>query len=123
MQVHATTETAVSAEIERAVSEWPALTYGLLGAAALLAAVLWMIPAPQGPGHPLPEDSLSEARAVAATQQLRGELEAYRWAKGAYPQSLTALKGRDGWGLALIPLDQYSYSRSGRGYRLRRLIP
>ena len=59
----------------------------------------------------------------ALRRTLRAELEAYRWARGAYPPALTALRGRNGHRLATVPLDQYSYARSGTGYRLQRLAP
>ncbi len=101
----------------------PLLGYAILGLCGLLAAALFRVPAAQPEDHPLPLSSLAQARAAAATDRVRVALEAQRWAAGAYPESLDELAEDRARLLATVPLDRYSYTRSGEGYRLSRSLP
>jgi hypothetical protein len=99
--------------------------YAVLGASALLAAVLWLAPTPRGdrePSWPIPVAGLDEVRREITTDRLRTALEVHRWAEGGYPESLEELRARQARLLATVPLDRYSYSRLEHGYRLRYVL-
>jgi hypothetical protein len=101
-----------------------ALAYAVLAVLAGLAALLLQLPGP-GPAADFPIDpqGLHDARGAASEERLRAALEVYRWASGGYPESLDALGAGSGASLAPLAGDRYSYSRSDRGYTLRRLFP
>ncbi|MCP4003292.1 MAG: DUF4388 domain-containing protein [bacterium] len=123
IRIDSTSAKARAGRVEHSVSERPLLTVAVLGLAAILAGILWTVPELLERTHPIPADSLRNARIAATTLRLEAELESYRWAEGAYPQSLTALRGRGRQSLATVQLDHYSYARSETGFRLRRILP
>lgn len=90
----------------------------LLGIILLLATGLCLLPAPQPRGFPLPSAGVFESRTQMELDRVRTALDAQRWASGSYPESLAELPGRWEPLLAPVPLDRYSYSRSGPRYRL-----
>ncbi|HTO52065.1 MAG TPA: DUF4388 domain-containing protein [Myxococcota bacterium] len=100
----------------------PIAALALLVVSAVLAVALFLTKPPPHPGRPLPSDPVAELREGAATERIQAALEAHRWARGQYPDSLDALHD-DGALLAAVPLDRYSYQRSPDGYRLWRIRP
>ena len=94
---------------------------GVLGLAATLAAALWTVPPAEVSSYPVPADALREARAAAAADRVRLELEASRWNEGKYPQTLYELA--EGPSLAPISADRYIYAPLDRGYALYPLLP
>ncbi|MBW2280289.1 MAG: DUF4388 domain-containing protein [Deltaproteobacteria bacterium] len=90
----------------------------LLGVILLLAIGLCLLPAPEPRGFPLPSAGVFESRTQTELDRVRAALDAQRWASGTYPESLAELPARWQPLLAPVPLDRYSYSRSGPRYRL-----
>jgi hypothetical protein len=90
----------------------------LLFVVMLLAAGLCLLPAPEPRGFPLPSPGIFESSTQAQLDRIRAALDAHRWAEGSYPETLEELSGRWEPLLAPVPLDRYSYSRSGPRYRL-----
>lgn len=88
----------------------------ILAGGLALAVVLLALPVPQLRGLPIPAAGLSDAREAAELERLRASLEAYRWAKGRYPERLEELGEMAG--LAADSGDRYSYRRFEGGYRL-----
>jgi len=107
---------------ERPADRPPIAAIALLAVSAALAVALFLAKPRPEPGRPLPGDPVAELRESAATERLRAALEAHRWARGSYPDSLDALRD-SGALLAAVPVDRYSYSRSPDGYRLWRIRP
>jgi hypothetical protein len=104
----------------RAVAPAATWTRGvwILLAAGLMAAALFVVPAPASRSHPLPRAGLFQARSAVELERVRIALEAHRWRMGNYPESLEVLRqGRDDF-LAALPLDRYSYARGEGGYTL-----
>lgn len=91
--------------------------------AAALAALLWSLDPPVGTDHPIPVDTLREARERVTADRLRYELEARRWADGRYPEALAPPAGPLDSFLAPITPDRYIYARLDAGYRLERVLP
>ncbi len=100
----------------------PLASFVVLAACACLVVGLLLSPPPAPRGGPLPGDPIGELREEAATERLRAALEVHRWARGGYPDSLSALAADDAL-LAAVPLDRYSYARSAEGYALWRARP
>jgi len=90
----------------------------LLAVVLLLATGLCLLPAPRHRGFPLPSAGVFESRTQIELDRVRAALDAQRWAAGAYPESLAELPARWEPLLAPVPMDRYSYSRSGPRYRL-----
>jgi hypothetical protein len=90
----------------------------ILVPAALFAAGLFAIPAPQSDSFPLPSLQLSLAAAQGDLQELRAVLESYRWANGSYPASLALLRESGGNRLAWIDPAGYRYASQGGSYTL-----
>jgi uncharacterized protein DUF4388 len=107
---------------ERRSDRPPFAALALLAVSTALAVALFLAKPKAEPGRPLPSDPVAELRESAATERLRAALEAHRWARGSYPDSLDALQGA-GALLAAVPVDRYSYARSPDGYRLWRIRP
>jgi hypothetical protein len=90
--------------------------------ALLLGVALLRRPArPAGPGAPLPRAPLAEARAAFETRQVRNALEAYRLARGVWPDRLDDLVS-EGFldRAALTPASgrPYYYVRHGEDFLL-----
>jgi hypothetical protein len=100
----------------------PLVSYAILALCGVLTAGLFLSAPPAPRGGPLPGNPLAELREEAATERVRAALEVHRWARGSYPESLSALAADDAL-LAAVPLDRYSYARSPEGYALWRLRP
>ena len=107
---------------ERRADRPPLAALALLVVSAALAGGLFLAKPPPHPGRPLPSDPVAELREGAATERIQAALEAHRWARGEYPESLDALHDA-GALLAAVPLDRYSYQRAPDGYRLWRIRP
>jgi hypothetical protein len=90
----------------------------LLFVVLLLGAGLCLLPTPEPRGFPLPSPGIFESRTQSELDRMRAVLDAHRWARGSYPEALEELSGRWQPLLAPVPLDRYSYSRSGPRYRL-----
>jgi hypothetical protein len=105
----------------KAPSNHSLLGYAVLALCWALAVLLLQLP---GPGaatdFPIITHGLREAEEAASAERLRVLLESHRWTNGAYPESLEHLQASQEVGLAPLPVDRYSYSRSGEGYTLRR---
>jgi hypothetical protein len=69
---------------------------------------------------PVPATALVAARDAAQQERIAALLEAYRWAKGGYPDTLDQLRTAHWAVLAPELLAGYSYQRVGDGYRLER---
>ncbi|MFI5317357.1 MAG: DUF4388 domain-containing protein [Myxococcota bacterium] len=108
--------------VEHSRDRPPIAALALLAVSAVLAGALFLAKPPARPGRPLPGDPVAELREGAATERLQAALEAHRWARGEYPESLAALRD-SGALLAAVPVDRYSYARSPDGYRLWRIRP
>ena len=100
----------------------PIAALALLVVSAVLAVALLLAKPAARPGRPLPSDPVAELREGAATERLQAALEAHRWARGEYPETLDGLRD-SGALLAAVPVDRYSYARSPDGYRLWRIRP
>jgi uncharacterized protein DUF4388 len=109
-------------QVERRSDRPPIAALALLAVSAALAVALFLAKPPPHPGRPLPSDPVAELREGAATERIQAALEAHRWARGQYPDSLDGLRD-DGALLAAVPIDRYSYQRSPDGYRLWRIRP
>jgi hypothetical protein len=107
---------------ERVNDRPPIAALALLAVSAALAVALFLAKPRVLAGRPLPSDPVAELRESAATERLQAALEAHRWSRGAYPDSLDALQDA-GALLAAVPVDRYSYARSPDGYRLWRIRP
>jgi len=83
-----------------------------------LAALLLLWSGPDPTTFPIDHDSLQAARLESHAGRIRAALEAFRWAKGRYPDSLAELGAEEKTLLATVPLDGYSYDRTSGGYRL-----
>lgn len=104
--------------------ERPALAYAVLACGAALAGLLWIQSVPRSAvDYPLPEDVFAEVRYGVAGQRLRTALEAHRWVRGGYPESLEELDAFHDAVLAPLPVDRYSYARTADGYTLQRRLP
>lgn len=90
----------------------------LLFVVLLLGAGLCLLPPPEPRGFPLPSAGIFESRTQSELDRVRAALDAHRWAQGSYPEALDELPERWKPLLAPVPLDRYSYSRSGPRYRL-----
>jgi hypothetical protein len=108
--------------VERSGDRPPVAAHALRVVSAVLALALFLAKPTPHPGRPLPSDPVAELREGAATERLQAALEAHRWARGEYPDSLDALRDA-GALLAAVPVDRYSYARSPDGYRLWRVRP
>jgi hypothetical protein len=108
--------------VEKRSDRPPLVALALLAVSAVLAVALFLAKPPPSPGRPLPSDPVAELREGAATERIQAALEAHRWARGEYPESLDALHDA-GALLAAVPIDRYSYQRSPDGYRLWRIRP
>ncbi len=95
-----------------------AISITLLFVVMLLGAGLCLLPAPEPRGFPLPAPGIFESSTQIQLDRIRAALDAHRWAEGRYPDTLEELSGRWEPLLAPVPLDRYSYSRSGPRYRL-----
>jgi hypothetical protein len=115
-------EEVAEVEAERTSPRPPLLAWATLIACGLLALTLLFEHPSVRIGEALGGDPIEELREEAATDRLRAALEAHRWARGGYPDSLAALRAEHAL-LAAVPLDRYSYSRSPEGYTLWRIRP
>ncbi len=106
-----------STRVISAPSSW-GLGAWILVLTGLVAAGLFVVPAPMPRSHPMPRPGLEEGRSAAAVQRVRTALEAHRWRTGNYPESLAELRTQAGAFLASVSLDRYSYARSAGGYSL-----
>ena len=122
LRPEATRESEPDDRVETRRDRPPVAALALLVVSALLAGALFVSRPPRLPGRPLPSDPVAELREGAATERLQAALEAHRWARGSYPDSLAALADA-GALLAAVPVDRYSYQRSPDGYRLWRIRP
>ena len=94
------------------------ITLTLLFIALGIGTGLCLLPAPTTRGFPLPSAGIFESRAQSEIDRIRAALDAQRWTEGSYPEHLEELRGRWDPLLAPVPLDRYSYARSGPRYRL-----
>jgi len=115
-------EEVAETETERTTPRPPILAFVVLAACALLAFALLLEHPSARTARSLGGDPIEELRDEAATDRLRAALEAHRWARGGYPDSLSALRAEHAL-LAAVPLDRYSYARSPEGYALWRIRP
>jgi len=95
----------------------------VLASCAVLAFVLLLEHPTAQSAASLGGDPIEEVREEVATERLRAALEAHRWARGAYPETLAGLRAEHAL-LAAVPLDRYSYARSYEGgFTLWRVRP
>jgi hypothetical protein len=119
LQVERSRKAARPAPPPRAAALGPAVGLGAVAGAGLFClALVALLPGSGLQTYAVPASGLLESRETARRERIETLLEVHRWARGAYPETLSELASSGPPLLAADQLGRYSYRRVGDGYRL-----